>query len=85
MELPIVLRAGSYIFLCGSDFYDLDPELDAEFYFTERDKNQFLEDVLSEFGMEPVFFNLSEFSKAGACLSCNVCHLNRFSYNVELV
>lgn len=78
------VRCGSYI-LCASDFNDLDPEIDGEVYYTERDKNQFLEDAISEFGMEPVFVNLSEFAKAGAMLSCNICHLNHFSYDVELV
>jgi len=78
------VRVGSYV-LCASDFYSLDPEVDGEVYYTERDKNQFLEDALSEFGMEPVFFDLSEFSKAGAMLSCNICHLNSFSYKIELV
>lgn len=78
------VRVGSYI-LCASDFYSLDPEIDGDVYYTERDKNQFLEDALAEFGMEPVFFDLSEFAKAGAMLSCNICHLNRFSYNIELV
>lgn len=78
------VRCGSYV-LCGSDLDDMDPDFDGEVYYTERDKTQFLEDVLSDFGMEPVFINLSEFFKAGACLSCNVCHLNRFSYDIETV
>lgn len=79
------VRVGSYI-LCGSDFNDLDPELDGEeVYYTERDKNQFLEDLAAEYGMEVIFFNLSEFAKAGACLSCNVCHFNRWSYEIETV
>lgn len=79
------VRVGSFV-LCGSDFYDIDIEIDGEeVYYTERDKNQFLEDVLADFGMEAVFFNLSEYNKAGACLSCNVCHLNKFSYDVETI
>lgn len=79
------VRVGSYV-LCGSDFYDLDPELDGEeVYYTERDKNQFLEDVIADYGMEVKFFNLSEFAKAGACLSCNICHLNRYSYDIETI
>lgn len=79
------VRVGSYV-LCGSDFYDLDPELDGEeIYYTERDKNQFLEDVMADYGLEVQFFNISEFGKAGACLSCLINHLNRFSYNVETV
>lgn len=79
------VRVGSYI-LCGSDFYDIDPDIDGiEVYETERDKNQFLEDVASEYGMEVIFFNLSEYAKAGACLSCNICHLNRYSYEIETI
>jgi len=79
------VRVGSYI-ICGSDFYDIDPDVDGvEVYETERDKNQFLEDVASEYGMEVIFFNLSEFAKAGACLSCNICHLNRYSYDIETI
>lgn len=79
------VRVGSYI-LCGSDFYDIDPDVDGiEVYETERDKNQFLEDVASEYGMEVIFFNLSEYAKAGACLSCNICHLNRYSYEIETI
>lgn len=79
------VRVGSYI-LCGSDFFDIDPDVDGvEVYETERDKNQFLEDVASEYGMEVKFFNLSEFAKAGACLSCNICHLNRYSYEIETI
>lgn len=79
------VRVNSYV-LCGSDFNDLDPELDGEdIYYTERDKNQFLEDLCADYGLEVVFFNLSEFAKAGACLSCNVCHLNRYSYDIETV
>lgn len=79
------VRVGSYI-LCGSDFYDIDPDIDGvEVYETERDKNQFIEDVAAEYGMEVVFFNLSEFAKAGACLSCNVCHLNSYSYEIETI
>lgn len=79
------VRVGSYI-ICGSDFYDIDPEVDGiEVYETERDKNQFLEDIAAEYGMEVIFFNLSEFAKAGACLSCNICHLNRYSYDIETI
>lgn len=70
--------------LNASDLYDLDPQLDKEDYRLERDKNQFLEDVCSDFGMEAVFINLSEYLKGGALLSCLVMHLNRFSYKIDL-
>lgn len=78
------VRLHNYV-LNSSDFYDLDPELDGEDYVLEREKNQWLEDTLADYGMEPVFVNLSEFTKGGAMLSCCVMHMNRFSYNVELV
>lgn len=79
------VRCGSYI-LCGSDFFDIDPDIDGEeVYCTERDKNQFLEDLCAEYGFEVKFFNLSEFAKAGACLSCNVCHINRYSYSIDTI
>lgn len=55
------------------------------YYAPERDKNRRLEDICAARGMEPVFFNLSEYLKSGALLSCMVMHLNRRSYDVQLV
>lgn len=71
--------------LISSDFYDLDPVLDKDDYRLERAKNQFLEDICVSLGMEAVYLNLSEYTKGGAMLSCNVMHLNRFSYETELI
>jgi len=71
--------------LNASFITELDPILDKEDYLVERGKNQFLEDVLSDFGIETIFVNISEYMKGGALLSCLVCHLNRNSYNYELV
>jgi len=51
-----------------------------EEYLTERAKNRLLEEVASEQGFDIRFFNLSEFRKSGAMLSCLVMHLNRRSY-----
>jgi len=78
------VRVGNLI-LNSSDIYDLDPQLDAEDYAIERDKNRFLEDVCADLGMEAVFLNLSEFSKGGGMLSCCVAHLNYESYKIQLV
>lgn len=62
------------------------PELSAdhEHYVPERGKNRRLEDICAERGMEPVFFNLSEYFKSGALLSCMLMHLNRRSFDVRI-
>ncbi len=36
-------------------------------------------------GMEPVLFNLSEYMKSGAMLSCMMMHLNRVDHNRTLL
>lgn len=51
----------------------------------ELAKNRRLEDIAAENGFEPVFFNLNEYLKGGALLSCKVMHLNRNSYNFQLL
>lgn len=78
------IRCGSFI-INSSDLSDLDPTLDGEVYYTERDKNQFLEDICDEFGFEPVFINLSEFTKLGAMASCCAMSLNQCSFEIETV
>jgi N-dimethylarginine dimethylaminohydrolase len=45
-------------------------------YSVERAKRKFLEKLAGQFALEPVFFNLSEFYKSGAMLSCLVLPLN---------
>jgi N-dimethylarginine dimethylaminohydrolase len=62
------------------------PELtvDHDHYRPERDKNRRLEDICAARGMEPVFFNLSEYFKSGALLSCMLMHLNRRSFDVRI-
>ncbi|MBU0720022.1 amidinotransferase [bacterium] len=55
-----------------------------EYYESERNKNILLEDIASRYGFEAAFFNLSEFMKSGALLSCMVMHLNRKSYDIVL-
>jgi N-dimethylarginine dimethylaminohydrolase len=56
-----------------------------EEYKAERDKNRRLEDIAVELGLEVSYFNLSEFHKGGALLSCLVMHLNRNSYEFKLL
>jgi arginine dihydrolase len=55
-----------------------------EYYESERQKNRILEDIAVEHGFEVAFFNISEFLKSGALLSCMVMHLNRKSYDIIL-
>ena len=47
-------------------------------------KLHFLEQLTADNGLELVTFNLSEFAKAGAALSCCVMNLNGQSYKVPL-
>lgn len=54
------------------------------YYEGERQKNRRLEDIAIDNGFEVSFFNLSEFLKSGALLSCMIMHLNRKSYELTL-
>lgn len=54
-------------------------------YFEELRKNRELEDIAVRLGLEVNYFNLSEYHKGGALLSCMVMHLNRRSYSFSLV
>lgn len=56
-----------------------------EYYSEEKQKNRKLEDLATEYAFELSFFNLSEFLKSGALLSCMVMHLNRKSYDLVLL
>ena len=53
-------------------------------YSHEVKKNRRLEDIVAELALEVKYFNLSEYHKGGALLSCMVMHLNRFSYRFAL-
>ncbi len=53
-------------------------------YQDELRKNRKLEDIAANLALEVSFFNLSEFHKSGALLSCMVMHLNRHSYKIAL-
>jgi N-dimethylarginine dimethylaminohydrolase len=55
-----------------------------EYYQSEQHKNRLLEDIAVKYGFEVSFFNLSEYFKSGALLSCMVMHLNRQSYQLSL-
>lgn len=67
----------------GSHLYDLDPR--SPDYKQERAKNRALEDIAEDLAFEVSYINISEYHKAGALLSCMVLHLNRLSYDVELL
>jgi len=56
-----------------------------EDYDLELAKNRRLEDIGVKYGFEIAFFNLSEYHKSGALLSCLVMHLNRNSYEYTLL
>jgi N-dimethylarginine dimethylaminohydrolase len=53
-------------------------------YQDEIQKNRKLEDIVANLALEVNYFNLSEFHKSGALLSCMVMHLNRHSYKIAL-
>ncbi len=55
-----------------------------EDYKYEVQKNRRLEDITMNLALEVCYFNLSEFLKAGALLSCLVMHLNRHPYKFAL-
>ena len=55
-----------------------------EYYDSELQKNRMLEDIAVKYGFELSLFNLSEYFKSGALLSCMVMHLNRQSYKLPL-
>jgi N-dimethylarginine dimethylaminohydrolase len=56
-----------------------------EDYAHELAKNRRLEDIAVERAFEVSYFNLSEFHKGGALLSCMMMHLNRNSYRINLL
>lgn len=55
-----------------------------EDYALEIAKNRALEDIAAARGFEVCYFNLSEYLKSGALLSCMLMHLNRCSYSMQL-
>jgi N-dimethylarginine dimethylaminohydrolase len=76
------VRYGNMI-LCASNISEL--KKSHEYYEGEKHKIATLEKICSDAGMEPVIFNLSEYMKSGAMLSCMVFHLNRIDHNKILL
>jgi N-dimethylarginine dimethylaminohydrolase len=68
--------------LNSSHIHDL--KAGTEDYRLEIQKNRKLEDVVANLALEVAYFNLSEFHKSGALLSCMVMHLNRSCYKIAL-
>jgi N-dimethylarginine dimethylaminohydrolase len=76
------VRLGNAI-LCASNISEL--KKTDELYDLEAHKIRTLEKICVNEGMEPVIFNLSEYMKSGALLSCMVMHLNRVDMNKQLI
>lgn len=72
----------SHSVLNSSHIHDL--KAGTEEYKEELRKNRKLEDIAADLALEISYFNLSEFHKSGALLSCMVMHLNRHSYKIAL-
>jgi len=71
------------VVLNSSHLHDL--KVGTEDYQRELQKNRKLEDTASNFALEVAYFNLSEYHKSGALLSCMVMHLNRAAYQIALL
>ena len=56
-----------------------------ELYDLERHKINTLESICAKEGMEPIIFNISEYMKSGALLSCMFMHLNYVDYTKTLI
>ncbi|MCO5998244.1 dimethylarginine dimethylaminohydrolase family protein [Actinoallomurus rhizosphaericola] len=56
-----------------------------EEYDEEAAKNRLLEDIAAKLAFEVTYFNLTEYHKGGALLSCMVMHLNHHSYAFRLL
>jgi N-dimethylarginine dimethylaminohydrolase len=76
------VRLGNMV-LCASNISEL--KKTHEYYESEKHKLETLEKICSDQGMEPVIFNLSEYMKSGAMLSCMVMHLNRVDHYKTLL
>jgi N-dimethylarginine dimethylaminohydrolase len=76
------VRLGNMV-LCASNISEL--KAGNELYDLEKRKLYTLEKICANEGMEPVIFNLSEYMKSGALLSCMVMHLNYVDYTKSLI
>ena len=73
------------LLLCGSALEALEAAgIHDDEWKEQRDKRHFLEEVAAKHDMMLVMPDLSEMSKSGADLSCNVLHCNRKAYSVPL-
>lgn len=75
------VRLGNTI-LCASNISELSKT--SEDYEYEKHKINILEKICANEGMEPVLFNLSEYMKSGAMLSCLIMQLN-YEENTPLI
>jgi N-dimethylarginine dimethylaminohydrolase len=71
------VRIGDCV-LCASNIDALDAGDDD--YPYERSKVKTLEEICAKRKLTPVFFDLSEFMKSGAMLSCMIMHLNHANF-----
>ncbi|PHM47877.1 dimethylarginine dimethylaminohydrolase family protein [Xenorhabdus miraniensis] len=76
------VRVNQHI-LCSSNINDL--KAGTEEYIYEMNKSHELEKICSKLALTPKLFNLSEYMKSGALLSCMVMHLNRYSYKIQVI
>ena len=76
------VRLGNMI-LCASNISEITRA--DENYEAEKHKIESLEKICFNEGLEPVFFNLSEYMKSGAMLSCMMMHLNYVDYTKSLL
>jgi N-dimethylarginine dimethylaminohydrolase len=76
------VRLGNMI-LCASNISEMTRA--DENYDAEKHKIESLEKICFNEGLEPVFFNLSEYMKSGAMLSCMMMHLNYVDYTKSLL
>ena len=76
------VRMGNMI-LCASNISEM--KKTHEYYAGEKHKLETLEKICGDAGMEPVIFNLSEYMKSGAMLSCMMMHLNRVDHYKTLL
>ena len=76
------VRLGNTI-LCASNLSELSKT--DELYYGEKQKITALERICANEGLEPAFFNLSEYMKSGALLSCMVLNLNYVDYQKSLL
>jgi N-dimethylarginine dimethylaminohydrolase len=76
------VRLGNMI-LCASNLSEMTRA--DENYEAEKAKINTLEKICFNEGLEPVFFNLSEYMKSGAMLSCMIMHLNYVDQTKSLI